>query len=158
MFNTNISSFNALALAIFSCVVTCVPSPVVPRPDAIDGNTDSIVMIQDAAITDISVAVNITDAQSDSKPIQDVSVVDVIVSDVVSDSVSGLDSASSTCAKACSNLVKLGCPEGKDENCVVVCDHVSQTHLVKFDAKCLSTAKDVKAAKACGSITCNIKK
>ena len=86
----------------------------------------------------------------DSAPVGDVSVIqlDSAVDVVVYE-------ASTICMSACNNLAKLGCSEGKNTSCGSECDHVLQTHLINFDAKCLSTAKDVKAVKVCGGITCN---
>ena len=140
---------SSIIVLVFS-VSSCIPSPVTPVPDVIDSSKDDSGSAADSQIV-IDTSTNLVD----SSAIIDVLLVDSFVDTNLQNDTQEEDGAKSTCAKACTNLIKLGCSEGKDSNCISVCDHLSKTHLIKFDAKCLSTAKDVKAIKSCGGVVCN---
>lgn len=60
------------------------------------------------------------------------------------------------CNLACTNMAKLGCPEGVNANCVDVCNHAQASGLTNLKPDCLASAATVAAAKACGTVTCAI--
>jgi hypothetical protein len=109
---------------VFLFLASCLPTPVTPTPEPLDGGQDTAVNnIKDASDTDLG---------STEEP----------------------DGAKSPCAKACSNLDKLGCPEGKNVNCYSVCAHVQTTNLITLDPVCLGNAKSIVEVKACGGVSC----
>ena len=57
---------------------------------------------------------------------------------------------------ACNNLQKIGCSDGKPSNCAASMRLADQTAVTRTPIKvsCLTTAKSVSAAKACGFVTC----
>lgn len=59
-----------------------------------------------------------------------------------------------TCATACSNLKKLGCKEGVDTSCTVICQKEVTKKLVKVNLTCLAKAKTKAGARSCGGIDC----
>lgn len=58
---------------------------------------------------------------------------------------------------ACFNLAALGCPEGKDPQCVAVTQHALDSRLTKVPLACLTTAKTAAAARTCGFVSCPTK-
>lgn len=59
------------------------------------------------------------------------------------------------CGRSCANLRTIGCPEGQGslaESCSVVCLRASQ--LRELPLACWTAAKDVVAARSCGSLRC----
>jgi hypothetical protein len=62
------------------------------------------------------------------------------------------------CRAACRNLEAIGCPEAASapggESCYDVCAHAESTHKFDFRPGCLSLAKDLAAARACGTVRC----
>lgn len=142
-----------IIIALGLSVSSCIPVPVTPVPDISDGSQNNV--NDSGLVVDSQIVVDTSPNLVDTSAVNDVLVVDSFLDINLQTDTQEEDGAKSTCAKACSNLTKLGCSEGKDSNCISVCDHLSKTHLIKFDAKCLSVAKDVKAIKACGGVSCN---
>ena len=106
-------------------LVSCLPTPVTPTPvEPSDGG-------QDATVNDIK-----------------------DVSDLDSGTTEEPDGAKSPCAKACANLDRLGCVEGKNTNCYSVCVQVQTTNLIKLDPVCIGNAKTITEVKVCGGVSC----
>lgn len=53
----------------------------------------------------------------------------------------------SDCVQGCKNLATLGCREGRDADCVPVCQRIKQDRLT---TTCWTVAKNVADARACG--------
>lgn len=65
-----------------------------------------------------------------------------------------LDAAApTTCAAACANLHRLGCPEGAP-TCEAVCAHVESEALTDLYLGCLAGATNKAEARACNSVVC----
>lgn len=109
---------------IFLFLTGCLPTPVTPTPESSDGGPDATV-----------------------NEVKDASEVD-------SGTTEEPDGAKSPCAKACSNLDKLGCSEGKNKNCYSVCVQVQTTNLIVLDPVCIGNAKTITEVKACGGVSC----
>lgn len=60
----------------------------------------------------------------------------------------------SVLSAACTNLAKLGCPEGKDPKCVEVLGRLQGVSPIKPD--CLAGASSPTVARACGGVSCTI--
>ena len=60
-------------------------------------------------------------------------------------------SPQSDCARACANLVRLGCPEGSTQGagCTATCTKAQAEQLTDFKPACLAAAADVTALRAC---------
>ena len=68
-----------------------------------------------------------------------------------------VEAGAGDCASACANLSALGCPEGNPsggKSCAETCEHTQSTHLTDLKPACLSAARTVADARACGSVAC----
>jgi|WetSurMetagenome_2_1015567.scaffolds.fasta_scaffold713134_2 hypothetical protein len=59
-----------------------------------------------------------------------------------------------SCRDACSNLAKLGCPEGLAANCESTCKRASDEGLTDLRPSCLREATSQEEARSCGTVTC----
>jgi hypothetical protein len=64
--------------------------------------------------------------------------------------------ASSPCGRACDNLRRLGCPEGRGSDGGVSCYRIclKQASLERIPASCWAGASNVTTLRACGRIRC----
>lgn len=60
----------------------------------------------------------------------------------------------SSCRDACSNLAKLGCPEGLSTRCETTCQKVADEGLTDLKPSCLAQATSQGEARSCGTVTC----
>jgi hypothetical protein len=75
----------------------------------------------------------------------------VVLPDAAHDATLVFDAAD-PCSSACVNLNAIGCSDGSDfARCVQTCQHVKATHLIALDTMCLTSAKSLDAARACGA-------
>lgn len=123
----------------------CVGCPPHPLPVAPDGSQD--------ASGDVQAPEPPADAVDASTGLQDAA------TDALDDPDGNVDAARyASCAKACANLGKLGCPEAATvdggDSCYAVCAHAVTSHKFDFKAACLTAAKSAAEAKACGSVRC----
>ena len=65
-----------------------------------------------------------------------------------------IDAAYDPCVSACRNLASIGCHEGTDPNCVVVCQKTRSASLTDLKLACLIAAPTKTAARSCGSVEC----
>lgn len=63
-----------------------------------------------------------------------------------------------TCESACTNLRKLGCPEGQPSkrgtSCEGICERMLKTKLSDPHVTCVTAATDYESVRACGSVEC----
>ena len=56
--------------------------------------------------------------------------------------------------QACSNLQRLGCPEGVASDCAAVLSRMVQANLTTMSVPCLAAASDGAGVRACGGVGC----
>ncbi len=135
-----------LVLFMLPCLAftACPPTPVVPTPDA-DATADVttvVVTVDDAALTDVNVAVEDGHARKDASP----PVVDA--------------GPPTLCQLACANVAKYPCIENSFDGgsgCLAVCTQTDTSKVFDMKPKCLADAKTLAALKACGTVKCTTK-
>ena len=59
------------------------------------------------------------------------------------------------CMRACSNLKILGCPEGLDPSCVVVCQEAQTSKITDLRPDQIAKAKSIAEIRKIGSVACD---
>ena len=99
---------------------------------------------------------------SDAQTVADVEAADSSVETDPSVETDVLDGAKrDECGLACASLRVIGCKEGSEEGstngpegCTMVCRHIKNTNIIKFDAKCISLAKTEIEVRKCAGVKC----
>jgi hypothetical protein len=62
--------------------------------------------------------------------------------------------AGSPYAAACANLASLGCADGTAPNCAAILGQMVSGRMTTVNLPCLTAAKDIPSAVACGAVLC----